>query len=127
MDGQASDLRTGLPWQTVEIHEPLRLLVVIEATPEMIIGAAASLAEVRQLIENRWIHLVSWDPETGALSVYERGRFVPYVPELNDIPVVDRSVSWYAGRRDHLSPARVLAALPKRPASSGRHSSERHS
>jgi hypothetical protein len=76
---------------------------------------------VRQLIENRWIHLVSWDPEMGALSVYERGRFVPYVPELNDIPVVDRSVSWYAGRRDHLSPARVLAALPKRPAASGRH------
>ena len=122
MDGQASDLRTGLPWQTVEIHEPLRLLVVIEATPEKIVGAAASLAGVRQLIENRWIHLVSWDPETGALSVYERGRFVPYVPELNDIPVVDRSVSWYAGRRDHLSPARVLAALPKRPASSGGHS-----
>jgi uncharacterized protein YbcC (UPF0753/DUF2309 family) len=121
MDGQASDLRTGLPWQTVEIHEPLRLLVVIEATPETIIGATASLAGVRQLIENRWIHLVSWDPETGALSVYERGRFVPYVPELNDIPVVDRSVSWYAGRRDHLSPARVLAALPKRPAASGRH------
>ena len=123
MDGQASDLRTGLPWQTVEIHEPLRLLVVIEAPPEKIVAAAAPLAGVRQLIENRWIHLVSWDPETGALSVYDRGRFVPYVPELNDIPVVDRSVSWYAGRRDHLAPARVLAALPKPSATAGSHSS----
>jgi uncharacterized protein YbcC (UPF0753/DUF2309 family) len=122
MDGQASDLRTGLPWQTVEIHEPLRLLVVIEAAPETIVGAAASLAGVRQLIENRWIHLVSWHPETGVLSVYDRGRFVPYVPELNDIPVVDRSVSWYAGRREHLSPARVLAALPKRSSPAGSHS-----
>ena len=123
MDGQASDLRTGLPWQTVEIHEPLRLLVVIEASPEKIVAAAAPLAGVRQLIENRWIHLVSWEPETGALSVYDRGRFVPYVPELNDIPVVDRSVSWYAGRRDHLAPARVLAALPKRAATAGSHPS----
>ncbi len=112
MDGQASDLRTGLPWQTVEIHEPLRLLVVIEAEPEKI-AAAAPLAGVRQLIENRWIHLVSWNPRTGALSVYDRGRFIPYVPEANDIPVVDRSVSWYAGRRDHLPPARVLAALSR--------------
>ena len=123
MDGQASDLRTGLPWQTVEIHEPLRLLVVIEATPETIIAAVAPLAGVRQLIENRWVHLVSWHPETGALCVYDRGRFVPYVPELNDIPVVDRSVSWYAGRREHLAPARVLAALPKRASPAGSHAS----
>ena len=28
MDGAASDLRTGLPWQMVEIHEPVRLLFV---------------------------------------------------------------------------------------------------
>jgi hypothetical protein len=33
MDGHASDLRTGLPWQMVEIHEPVRLLMVIDATP----------------------------------------------------------------------------------------------
>ena len=121
MDGQSSDLRTGLPWQTVEIHEPLRLLVVIDATPEQIVAAVAPLAEVRQLVENHWVHLVSWDPQTGALAVYDRGTFVPYVPELNDIPVVDRSVSWYAGRRDHLAPARVLAALPKRASPAGSH------
>ena len=28
MDGAASDLRTGLPWQMVEIHEPVRILFV---------------------------------------------------------------------------------------------------
>ena len=27
MDGATSDLRTGLPWQMVEIHEPMRLLL----------------------------------------------------------------------------------------------------
>ncbi len=34
MDGHASDLRTGLPWQMVEIHEPVRILFVVETTPE---------------------------------------------------------------------------------------------
>ena len=116
MDGHASDLRTGLPWQTVEIHEPLRLLVVIESTPEQIIASAAQVPGVKKLIENRWVQLVAWDPQTGALSVYDGGAFVPYVPEHNEIPVVDRSVSWYAGRRGHLSPARVLAAMTNRPA-----------
>lgn len=33
------------------------------------------------------------------LSVYDHGLFFPYVPEHTDIPVVDRSVSWYSGRR----------------------------
>ena len=115
MDGHASDLRTGLPWQTVEIHEPIRLLVVIEATPERIMASAERLPGVKNLVVNQWIQLVSWDPDTGALTVFENGEFVPYVPEHNDIPVVDRSVSWYAGHREHLAPARVLAALTGRP------------
>ena len=34
MEGPCSDLRTGLPWQMVEIHEPVRILFVIETTPE---------------------------------------------------------------------------------------------
>src|SRR5205814_7659413 len=31
MDGAQSDLRTGLPWQMVEIHEPTRLAIVVES------------------------------------------------------------------------------------------------
>jgi uncharacterized protein YbcC (UPF0753/DUF2309 family) len=110
MDGHASDLRTGLPWQMVEIHEPVRLLVVIDADPERILAAAEAVPAVQRLVVNRWIQLVSWHPRTGALAVFEDGGFVPYTPERTDIPVVARSVSWYSGRRDHLPPARVLAA-----------------
>ncbi len=36
MDGHLSDLRTGLPWQMVEIHEPVRLLTIVEAKPELL-------------------------------------------------------------------------------------------
>ena len=32
MEGASSDLRTGLPWQMVEIHEPVRILFIIETT-----------------------------------------------------------------------------------------------
>jgi uncharacterized protein YbcC (UPF0753/DUF2309 family) len=111
MDGHASDLRTGLPWQMVEIHEPVRLLVVIDATPERILAAVEAVPAVKRLVVNSWIQLVSWHPHSGALAVFENGGFVPYRPERIDIPVVERSVSWYAGRRDHLPPARVLAAV----------------
>ena len=115
MDGHASDLRTGLPWQMVEIHEPVRLLIVIDATPNRILAAAEAVPAVKRLVLNRWVQLVAWDPDTGSLCVFEDGAFAPYVPEHAEVPVVDRSVSWYSGRRDHVPPARVLAAMTAVP------------
>ena len=36
MDGAASDLRTGLPRQMVEVHEAMRLLVVVEQSTAVV-------------------------------------------------------------------------------------------
>ncbi|MFM8734854.1 MAG: putative inorganic carbon transporter subunit DabA, partial [Pirellulales bacterium] len=117
MDGHASDLRTGLPLQMVEIHEPVRLLIVIDATPEAILAAAEKVPVVKNLVVNGWVQLVSWHPDTGDLMVFEEAGFRPYVPESPHVAVVDRSVEWYGGHREHLPPARILAAL----APPGRH------
>ncbi|MDA1040281.1 MAG: DUF2309 domain-containing protein [Planctomycetota bacterium] len=111
MDGHASDLRTGLPWQTVEIHEPVRMLLVVEAAPELILSAAARMPAVEQLIKNRWVHLASWVAPGGGLLWFDGERFVAYQPESSRIAVVDRSVDWFAGHRGHLPPARTMAAL----------------
>src|SRR5262249_25530566 len=37
MDGAQSDLRTGLPWQMVEIHEPTRLTIIVEGTRDRLL------------------------------------------------------------------------------------------
>jgi hypothetical protein len=116
MDGHASDLRTGLPWQMVEIHEPVRLLIVIDATPTAILAAAEQVPVVKNFVVNGWVQLASWDPDTGAIALFEDGGFKPYAPELLQLPAVERSVDWYGGHRGHLPPARVLAALSRRPA-----------
>lgn len=111
MDGHASDLRTGLPWQMVEIHEPVRLLTIVEAetdTLERILREERSLAN---LVVNEWIQLVAWDPHGEALAVYEKGGFVPYVPENPTIAVVRRSMDFYSGKRGHLSPAHITSGL----------------
>jgi uncharacterized protein len=80
MAGHQSDLRTGLPLQMVEIHEPMRLLLIVEATPATLLEIAGRQAEVRELVVNEWVQLVSVDPESGAMLVFEGGAFVPYVP-----------------------------------------------
>jgi uncharacterized protein YbcC (UPF0753/DUF2309 family) len=111
MDGHASDLRTGLPWQTVEIHEPVRMLLVIDAPPERIQDAAARVSAVERLIRNHWVHLASWGAPGSGLLLFDGSRFVPYQPESSRIAVVNRSVDWFGGHRGHLPPARTLAAL----------------
>jgi hypothetical protein len=111
MDGHASDLRTGLPWQTVEIHEPVRLLVVIEAPPERIAAAIARVPAVDRLVTNRWMQLAAWRAPHDGLSWFADGRFVAYVPEADRLPTVPRSIDWFGGHRGHLPPVRVAAAL----------------
>ena len=48
MNGHASDLRTGLPWQMVEIHEPVRILFVVETTPERVMSVFSAANPVCQ-------------------------------------------------------------------------------
>ena len=107
MDGHASDLRTGLPWQMVEIHEPVRLLTIVEAKTELLELVLTQEAGLANLVNNEWIQFVAWDPDSEAMAVYQNGRFRPYTPENPAIAVVDRSRDFYAGRRGHLTPAHV--------------------
>lgn len=111
MDGHASDLRTGLPWQMVEIHEPVRLLTIVEARTSVLEKVLREEKGLADLVNNAWIQLVAWDPEGDALAVYDRGQFHPYQPENTTLPVVRRSADFYSGKRGHLGPAHLTAGL----------------
>jgi uncharacterized protein YbcC (UPF0753/DUF2309 family) len=39
------DLRPGLPWQMIEVHDPVRLLVIVEHKPELVLAAIQSSPE----------------------------------------------------------------------------------
>lgn len=121
MNGHQSDLRTGLPLQMVEIHEPMRLLLIVDATPEALLAVAGRQPEVAELVLNQWIQLVAADPVTGAMHVFEDGRFVPYVPAPTLLPVVERSAEWHMRTREHVPPALVRRALPESAVGPGHH------
>jgi uncharacterized protein YbcC (UPF0753/DUF2309 family) len=73
------DLRPGLPLQMVEIHDPIRLLMVIEHAPEVILGVLAQLPHQKQLMDGEWIRLYA-APPGGGMFRYTRHGFVPYEP-----------------------------------------------
>jgi uncharacterized protein YbcC (UPF0753/DUF2309 family) len=73
LEGNAGDLKVGLPWQSVHdgrrfVHEPLRLNVFIEAPREAINEVIAKHEMVRQLVDNRWLHLFLMDGDSGTVT-----------------------------------------------------------
>ena len=102
MDGHASDLRTGLPWQMVEIHEPVRMLFVVETTPARLMRAIDANPALKQLVENRWIRLAAIDPESGRVHVRRSTGFEEFEGPVERLPVAFSSVEWYAGKLQHL-------------------------
>jgi len=102
MEGAASDLRTGLSSQMVEIHEPLRILFVIETTPEAIVSIMDRNPAIDRLVRNRWVQLATIDPATSRLLRFRDGVFEPYQPESTLLPEVESSYEWYRDQRDHL-------------------------
>jgi uncharacterized protein YbcC (UPF0753/DUF2309 family) len=102
MDGHASDLRTGLPWQMVEIHEPVRILFVIETTPERLMKVVNASAALRQLVENRWIRIATIDPGSGRVYVRLDCGFEEFEGPVERMPVAFSSAEWYDGEIQHL-------------------------
>jgi len=102
MNGAASDLRTGLPWQMVEIHEPMRLLFIIETKPEIMLSIMNRDAAMGRLCRNDWVQLATLDPESAKIQLFRNNRFEEYHPESTELPKVSSSVEWYRGWRDHL-------------------------
>lgn len=114
MEGSSSDLRPGLSQQMIEIHEPMRILFVIETTPEAMESIIERNEVIGRLCRHRWVQLAVQDPDTAAIQVYESGRFVPWQPKATELPDVNASIDWYRGWRDHLGFAsvRIPRVLP---------------
>jgi uncharacterized protein YbcC (UPF0753/DUF2309 family) len=102
MDGQGSDLRTGLPLQMVEIHEPVRILFVIEATIEALEKVLSTNAAVNEFVANRWIRVAVMHPETGRIQLRRDHGYEDLDGVPAPLPTVGSSHEWYSGHLDHL-------------------------
>lgn len=67
MTGGQSDLRMGLPVQTVmnsarPYHEPMRLATIIESPRDQISAIINRQPLLEKLFNNRWLHLIAFEP-----------------------------------------------------------------
>jgi uncharacterized protein YbcC (UPF0753/DUF2309 family) len=90
-NGIDGDLRPGLPSQMIEVHEPVRLLVVVEHFEDVILNVIQRDAATYEWFKNQWVMLAAVHPETRAVSVFANGTFHPYHPSYSppDVKNID--------------------------------------
>ncbi|MCZ2356190.1 MAG: DUF2309 domain-containing protein [Bacteroidia bacterium] len=88
-NGIDGDLRTGLPRQMVDIHDSLRLLVIIEHFPDAALQIVKANPATYEWYINDWIHLAVIHPENKKVFVFRQGEFILHEPILNSIPQVN--------------------------------------
>ena len=84
LTGVRGDLRIGLPWQAVSasapvdggwsglpFHDPVRLLVVVCARPDVVDGVLTRQPDVARLVLGGWVALRVVDPDTGRLLTFD--------------------------------------------------------
>ncbi|MEZ6060994.1 MAG: DUF2309 domain-containing protein [Planctomycetaceae bacterium] len=102
MEGSSSDLRTGVYAQVTEIHEPLRLLFVIETTTQAMLSIMDRNAVIGRLCRGGWVQLAVIDAETSTIELFRNGRFEPYEASTDQLGEAVSSLECYAGSRGHL-------------------------
>jgi len=87
-NGIDGDLRPGLPSQMIEVHDPIRIMVIVEHFPGVLLDVIRRAPEVYEWYINEWMYIASVHPETREIQVFKEGRFVPYKPLLQKVDVV---------------------------------------
>lgn len=63
-------LKTGLPWQMVWVHEPMRLTFVVEGNPALVNAIVQRHRALQKLFDYQWAHLVVLDFLSGEFFRY---------------------------------------------------------
>jgi len=86
-NGIDGDLRPGLPSQMIEMHEPVRLLMIVEHYPAVVLRTIRQSPETYEWFKHQWIHLMVVDPDTHDFHQFSDESFKEYRPQAGKVPV----------------------------------------
>ncbi len=96
MSGFASDLRLGLSKQMVEIHDPRRILLLIESRPEIVLLIMRKNQRLNHLIRNHWLSLMVYDSKNNSFYLFKKNDFI----EMNADDLDRSATPFYAASED---------------------------
>lgn len=83
------DLRPGLPWQMIEVHDPIRLLVIVEHKPDVVLKAIQSTPDVFEWYKNEWVHIAAFHPLEKQFYYFRNGSFEKYDPLTKSLGTIE--------------------------------------
>lgn len=84
-NGIDGDLRPGLPSQMIELHDPVRLLVIVEHSPEIVLQVIQKNQNTYQWFKNNWINLVVFNPDNKEFYRFYKDKF--QLCQLAEVPI----------------------------------------
>ncbi|TAG44218.1 MAG: DUF2309 domain-containing protein [Cytophagia bacterium] len=79
-NGIDGDLKPGLPSQMVELHDPVRLMLIVEHSPEIILNTINKSQSLHEWVYNQWINLACINPYNQLIYIFKDGQFEEYKP-----------------------------------------------
>lgn len=101
-NGIDGDLRPGLPSQMIEVHDPVRLMVIVEHFPEIVLMAIQKEAPTYEWFLNEWVRIVAVHPDTHQLYLFKEGHFSLYQPTVKEVPVAPNLKSIFEDHEENL-------------------------
>jgi hypothetical protein len=71
----------------IEVHDPVRLLIIVEHFPEIVLKTIQSAPDMYEWFVNEWVHLAVLNPATNDIYYFKDGAFSPYHPATDKINV----------------------------------------
>jgi hypothetical protein len=87
-NGIDGDLRPGLPSQMIEVHDPVRLLIIVEHFPDVVLTTIQKNPATYEWFINDWVNLIAVNPETHQFYKFKEGAFEEYNPSVEKLEVV---------------------------------------
>lgn len=101
-NGIDGDLRTGLPSQMIEVHDPMRLLVIVEHFPEVVLNTIQTNPATYEWFLNSWVNLVAFHPEEKQFYQFANGVFVRYDFPQEQLMHIDDAMKFVTNESENL-------------------------
>lgn len=87
-NGVKGDLRPGLPYQMIDVHDPIRILTIVEQKPEVVLAVLKANPATFEWYDKDWMKLTVYNPFDNELYILINGAFKLYEPIQKSIPKI---------------------------------------
>ena len=101
-NGIDGDLRTGLPSQMIEVHSPMRLLVIVEHFPEVVLKTIQTNPATYEWFLNSWVNLVAFHPTEKQFYQFANGAFTAYSLPQEPLTHIDDAMKFVTNESENL-------------------------